>query len=401
MSGIVIVGSGFAGASTALELRKHNYTGPITVIGAETEMPYNRPPLSKTYLKSGGEFDTVLVRPSNVWADGNIDLMTGTAVVRIDRANKEVVLDSGPNVPYTALVLATGARSRVLEAIPGSLGLRTWSDAVAVRERFWRDQDLVVVGGGFIGLELASAAAEAGVNIAIVESAERLLARALSSETAEFLLDEHRRHGVDVRLGSTVRESKSGTVTLDSGDVLRADTVLVGIGVFPETELAREAGLAIGNGIAVDEYLRTADPDIYAVGDCSWHPCATSGRRVRLESIQNATDQARHVAQTLTGTTTDHYSSVPWFWTEQYGRKVLIAGVAEGSETSVVRGDISGGAFSVCRFSADGRMTAVESVGRIQDHVGARKLLAGHRGGAPVSMDDAADVAKPLAAMSV
>jgi len=394
--GIVIVGAGFAGATTAIALRAEGYEGVITMVGAETAPPYNRPPLSKTYLKSDGTVDELFLRADEFWADNGIELRTGVHVTRIDRSERTIMLDDDSLLPYCDLVLATGAEARGLETDRPVLQLRVWEDAVAIRESLREGQRVAIIGGGFIGLELAAAAATAGAKPFIVEAAPRLLERALSRETAEFLRTEHERHGVTVHLGRSVTAVTHDGILLDDGRNLPADVVIVGIGVLPRVGLAIDAGLEVDNGIHVDGRLRTSDPHIWAVGDCSSYTCTATGRRLRVESIQNATDQARYVARAMLGSTTEDYVTVPWFWTEQYGKKLLIAGIAEPNATSVLRGDPATGSFSVCRFNREGRCTAVESIGRPVDHLAARKLLAADGAGIVLSAEHAADVSRPL-----
>jgi len=392
--GVVVLGGGFAGATTAMALRTAGYTGPITIVGAEPDLPYNRPPLSKSFLKGGGDINDLHVRPASFWTDADVHVIVGNKATNIDRQNRSVTLEDGTVVGYEQLVLATGARTRRLDSLPNGLALRTWQDAISVREHLEPGQRIAVVGGGFIGLELAAAAAVAGAEVAIIEAAPRLLARALSPQTAGYLARRHQEHGVTVHVGRSVHDVGDDHVVLDDGTVVKADAVVVGVGVIPRIELAEQAGLDVGDGVWVDDSLRTSDPRIWAIGDVAWHPCSISGRRLRIESVQNATDQARHVAAQIVSGDLSAYRSVPWFWTEQYGQKILIAGVAEQEHESIVRGDVGARSFSVCRYDGD-RLVAVESVDRMKDHVEARKILAGAD---PIGRGSVADVDRSLLA---
>jgi 3-phenylpropionate/trans-cinnamate dioxygenase ferredoxin reductase subunit len=365
------------------------------LVGAEREMPYNRPPLSKAVLKGGAQMADVLVRSADFWSDEQIDVVVGRRAVEIRRELSTLRLDDGSELPYEHLVLATGSRTRRLAGLPGAFALRTWQDSIAVRERLVPGRRLALIGGGFIGLELAAAATEAGAEVVIIEAAPRLLARALSTVTADFLRSEHERRGVVVHLGTTVHDVEPDHVVLGDGLTVKADTVVVGVGVTPRTELAEAAGLEVGDGIVVDEYLRTSDQRIWAVGDVALHPCSVTRRRLRIESVQNATEQARHAATQIASDTLVPYRSVPWFWTEQFRKKLLIAGVSEPCDGAELRGDPSSGSFSVCRYDAADRLVAVESVDRPKDHIEARKILAGAEG---VTRASAADIERSLLA---
>lgn len=381
MPGVVIVGTGLAGAQTAIALRQKQYPGTITLVGDEVEPPYQRPPLSKEYIKGSLDDAALPLRPERFWQEKQVELIVGMRVVGIDRDARTVELADGRTVPYDHLVLATGAANRPLphaRDLEGVLDLRTITDAKALRPRLRPGLDLVVVGGGFIGMEVAAAARERGAHVTVVEALERLMARVVSPEMSAFFMALHEDHGVRVltqrRVEHLLGERHVERVVLDDGRELAADLVLAAIGVVPNVELADHCGLEVGDGIKVDEHLLTTDLHISAIGDCAYYPCTISGRSHRLESIQNATDQARCIAARLTGDA-GPYVAVPWFWTEQYGRKLQIAGAAPAASTDVLRGDPGAGGFSVCRF-AGGRLAAVESVDRPADHIAARKLLA-------------------------
>lgn len=372
---IVIVGAGHAGAQTAIALRDHGYSGEVTVIGDETSAPYNRPPLSKAYLKSPEALE-VLVRPASFWSEHGVDLRLGSAATAIDRVTREIRVGTVDPVPFDSLVLATGARPRVLPDVRGLPMLRTDSDAQALRTALRPGLQLVLVGAGYIGLELAATATQLDAKVTVVEAAPSLLARTLSRTTASYLQEVHEKAGVRFVLGQAPTAVTHKSVSLPSGETLHGDLVVIGIGVIPNTELALDCRLEVGDGIEVDKFLRTSDPDIYAIGDCASFPCPVTGRRVRLESVQNGTDQARHVARTLLGQTEAGYAAVPCFWTDQHGRKLMIAGVSSPEDRVEVTGSVAEESFSVRRYDAADRLTSVESINAVQDHVRARKALA-------------------------
>jgi 3-phenylpropionate/trans-cinnamate dioxygenase ferredoxin reductase subunit len=278
------------------------------------------------------------------------------------------------------------------------LGLRTIADASEIGERLQPGTGLVIIGGGFIGMEVAAAARARGANVTVVEALDRVMARVLSPEMSAFFAALHERNGVQILIGRSVERLLGAghvrEVALDNGRHIRADSVLISIGVLPNVELAERSGLAVADGIVVDNRLLTSDPDISAIGDCAYYPCSVSARSQRLESIQNATDHANFVAARLTGGTGD-YQAVPWFWTEQYGHRLQIAGVASAAAVSVLRGTPDSGGFSVCRFDGD-RLAAVESLDRSADHIAARKLLGTDSAAENVSRTRAADVSVPL-----
>lgn len=401
MPDVVIVGAGVAGVQTALELRHRGFSGSITLLSAEHVEPYDRPPLSKEFLKGSVEAEAICLLPSNIAADKGIDVRLSTEVAEIRRNNRELLLSDGSTTTYDHLVLATGARNRAL-TVPGAdssvVYLRSLEEAHDLRRQLTGSSRIVIVGGGFIGLEVAAAAHAAGAHVTVVEFLPRVMARALSEEMAAHFTNEHQRRGVDLLTGVGVTEVLADTegnirgVRLTDESILDADLVVVGVGVSPCTELAESAGLDVFDGVIVDAQLRTSDPLIFAIGDCARFECVVSGRGLRLESIQNAADQARFVADLLADLARtdqagseqvgeDHskgalsYSALPWFWSEQYDSKLQIAGAAPPDAISVVRGDPGSGSFSVCRF-VGGRLVAVESVNRPRDHIAARKLLA-------------------------
>ncbi|WP_060654267.1 NAD(P)/FAD-dependent oxidoreductase [Rhodococcus pyridinivorans] len=382
-SQVVVIGSGQAGFEAAVSLRGHGFDGTISVIGDESGVPYQRPPLSKAYLHCEPDRDSLALRPASYFAEHNIELRCGKPVVRLHRSDRKVELVDGSTVEYDHLILATGARNRRL-SLPGADAagvhyLRTATEAENLTAQMKSCSSLVVIGAGFIGLEVAAAARKNGLTVTVVEAMARPMARALTETTSRFFSDLHTTHGVDLRLSTGIERilvadgHARGVVTTD-GTTISADAVVVGIGVVPNVELAEHAGLEVANGIVVDAYLRTSDARISAIGDCAAFPSVHGDALVRLESVQNAVDQARCVAAQLTGADAV-YHSVPWFWSEQYEAKLQIAGLTTGTDTSVVRGATSDGAFSVFCFR-QGRLLGVESVNKPRDHMAARKMLA-------------------------
>lgn len=399
---VVVVGTGQGGFQAAASLREEGFEGRVVLLGDEPDLPYQRPPLSKAYLTGKAGAELVRLRPERFYAEHRIELRAGERAAAIDRAGRQVVLASGEErLPYDHLVLATGAHNRALPVTGGGLDgvfqLRSLAEAEALRRRLDVARRAVVVGAGFIGLEFAAVAAGRGLQVTVVEAAARVMARAVSAPVSDAFRATHERLGVRVALGAAVVEilgadgRVTGVATAD-GRQLPADLVLVGIGVLPNTGLAAEAGLAIANGIVVDEHLLTRDPAISAIGDCAAFPCrhAAGGAPTRLESVQNAVDQARCVAARLAGRPAP-YASLPWFWSEQGPLKLQIAGLTTPHDRAVPRGDPAkvgeGGGFSVFCFRG-GELVGVESVNRPLDHILARKLLAGGAGLAPEQAAD-------------
>ncbi|WP_326835298.1 FAD-dependent oxidoreductase [Amycolatopsis rhabdoformis] len=379
---VVVVGAGQAGVQVAASLREHGHAGRVVLVDTEEPLPYQRPPLSKTYLTDREPAEPTL-RSAAFYAEHGIELRTGTRVRAVDVAAGVVTFGDGADLRWTDLVLATGSRPVPL-AVPGTdlggvLPLRTLADARRLRALLPSVRRVVVIGGGFIGLEVAGAALTSGAAVTVLEAAPRLLGRSVTATTAEVLLAHHRRWGIDVRVAAKATEivgehGKVRAVRTSDGDLLPAELVVVGIGITARDELAREAGLAVDDGIVVDAGLRTAHPHVYAIGDCARFP-GPGVSTVRLESVQNATDQAEHVAQAIATGATAPYGAVPWFWSHQHGARLQMAGLTTGTDDTVVTGDPGKPAFSVYCFRG-GALVGVESVNRPADHLKARKLLA-------------------------
>lgn len=386
-AGIVIVGAGQGGFQAAASLREAGYEGRLVLVGDEPGLPYQRPPLSKAYMKGEAGIEQIELRAAAFYADHRIELVNARATA-IDRAGQRLVLEGGEALPYAHLILATGARNRPLPVpghdLAGVFYLRTRADADALKDRLATARRVVVIGAGFIGLEFAAVARALGHEVTVLEGASRVLARAVSPEMSAFFASAHAAMGTDLVLGAGVigLEGEAGHVTgvaTGDGTVHPADFVLVGIGVVPNVELAAEAGLEVANGIVVDAHLATMDPAISALGDAVAYPSRFAAKdgsaHVRLESVQNAADQARSLAHRLTGKGTP-FDAVPWFWSDQADLKLQIVGLAAATDSAVLRGDPASRRFSVFRFR-DGVLTAIESVNRPADHMLGRRLLAG------------------------
>jgi 3-phenylpropionate/trans-cinnamate dioxygenase ferredoxin reductase subunit len=402
--GVVIVGSGQGGFQLAASLRSEKYAGAITLIGEEAGLPYQRPPLSKGFLTGEVPPQQIELRPAAFYAEQNIALMAPERVARIDRAARRVELASGASLAYEHLVLATGARARIPAALAaplqGVLALRSRADAQALSTELGRARHVVIVGAGFIGMEVASVARAMGLDVRLLECADAALQRVLSAPAAAFLVAALVGRGVQFSFSSEAAAlaDRGGRVTgvvTRAGETLPADLVVIAVGVEPNTELARDAGLQVQNGIVVDAQLLTDDPHISSIGDCARFPAAYCQAPLRLESVQNTADQARCVAARLAGRPAP-YAKVPWFWSDQGDNRLQIAGVAEPGDSLVLRGDPAAGKFSVLRFRGD-RLSAVESINEPADHMAARKLLAS---GTPVSPEKAADTGVKLASLT-
>jgi 3-phenylpropionate/trans-cinnamate dioxygenase ferredoxin reductase component len=394
---IVIIGGGQAAAQASESLRKRGHTGSLTIIGDEGLLPYQRPPLSKKFLAGTFERDRLPFRHAAHYAEHAIDLRLGFAAVSIDRARRRVEIADGSHVEYDALLIATGTRPRVLPSpgaeLAGVYSLRNVADVERLRPEVRAGRRAVIVGGGYIGLEVAATCRELGVEVTVLEAADRLMARIAAPEVSAFYAAEHARHGVDVRCGVrlhsligadaapgtpeahavAVGKQRVAAVRLADGTDVPADFVLVSIGVEPVDALAREAGLECDGGIVVDEYCRTSDPRIWAAGDVARHPSPHYGVRVRLESVDNAFEHANSAALNMLGLTTVH-DKVPWFWSDQYDLKLVIVGLNTGYDDVVLRGDPATRAFSVC-YLRGGELIAVETVNHAKDQMAARKLI--------------------------
>jgi len=379
---IVIVGGGHAAGQLLTSLAQKNWKGPVSVIGEEPYLPYQRPPLSKKYLAGELGIERLYVKPAEFYARQGIQFVPDTRVISIDRDRRDVCTQDGRHFSYSTLVLATGSRPRPL-VVPGAgpatvSYLRTIDDVDAIRERFVAGLRLVIVGGGYIGLELAAVAVRAGLQVVVLEGGDRIMARGVGPATSEFFMRSHCREGVEIRTAAKVLELRQAggavEVVCENG-IHEADLVVAGVGAIPNDDLARQAGLEIGNGIVVDELCRTSDAAVYAVGDCTDHPNAIFGRRIRLESVQNAVEQAKTAVSAIVGSP-EPYRQVPWFWSDQYELKLQIAGLPDGYEQAVVRGDPDGSEGFAMLYLRGGTLLAAETVNRAADFMAARQMIA-------------------------
>jgi 3-phenylpropionate/trans-cinnamate dioxygenase ferredoxin reductase component len=388
--GVVIAGGGQAGFQTAVSLRGEGYQEPITIISDEVHLPYQRPPLSKAFLLGKQDAQKILLRPESYYAEHGIRLLSGERAVAIETPEHRVRLGSGTALSYDSLVLAVGSRNRILPVpgaeLEGVCYLRTLSEAVEIKQRAGAAEKIVIIGGGFIGLEIAASARTLGKEVTVVELLPRLMARVVAPVVSEFFQRTHAEKGVNVLLGAQVEQIRDSEVLLTDGTVLPADLVVIGIGVVPNAELAAEAGLETSNGIVADPFLRSSDERVYAIGDCVSYHNRFAGDRVRLESVQNAVDQAVNVARTIAGKPAP-YHVTPWFWSDQFEVRMQMTGLASGHDRVVVRGDPESGKFSVFYFRQN-RLCAVDSINRPADHLAARKLIAS---GAALTPEEAAD----------
>ena len=379
---IVIVGTGQSAFQLASSLRDEGYSGVIRLVGEESHLPYQRPPLSKSFLDGACETVDLILQDASWYASRGVVLDLGARIVSINRAARHIQKVDGSRVPYRRLVLATGARNRRLPVIqpgPGVHGLRGIDGAKELRDALGTCQAAAVIGGGFLGLEFAAAAAQRGVAVTVIEAAPALMARAVSPVVADLFRTHHEALGTRILLETMVERHDRSTagrhrLHLSHCGVVEVDMVVVSAGVVPNDELAGASGLPIENGIIVDEFLRTIDPAIFALGDCASFPSRFTTMRCRIESVQNAIDQARSLAKTLCGRPAN-YDAVPWFWSDQGGLRLQIAGLATGADEFIVRGDFAEHRLSAYAFRS-GRLSAVDSVGRPADHMTARRLLA-------------------------
>ena len=384
---IVIVGAGQAAVQAVDTLRRRGFAGKLTLIGAEQWPPYQRPPLSKKYLAGALERERLLIRPAGFFADHAVTTHFGARVTDIAPRERHVRLDDGLVVPFDALMLATGAHPRRL-SVPGAelegvQYLRTIADADRIRADCRGGGRLLIVGGGYIGLEVAATARELGMEVTVLEMAERLMSRVTCPEVSAFYDAEHARHGVRIRCNERVRalhgDARTGrvrSVLTETGGEYPADVVLVGVGVAPADELAKAAGLECENGVVTEAHCRTSHEAIYAAGDCASHLHRRYGRHLRLESVDNAFEQGTTVALNLVGNETLH-DKLPWFWSDQFDLKLVIVGVAQGYDTVVIRGAPAARSFSAC-YLRGGELIAIDTVNAPKDQMAARKLIAAH-----------------------
>ncbi len=378
---VVIVGASHAAAQAVDSLRREGFTGHLVLVGDEPELPYQRPPLSKKYLS--GEFDPnrLWIRPASFYEQQRCEVRLGRRAVRIDREQRVLALDDGATLPYDTLLLSTGGRVRPA-SVPGAQlagihYLRTRADVDRIRSDLAPGRSVVIVGAGYIGLECAASCAKLGLSVTVLEMAPRVMSRVVAPEMSAFYQAEHASHGVDIRLDTTVAAFEGGprvsSVVCSDGSRFPADLVIVGIGIVPNMELAAEAGIACDNGIAVDEYCRTSDPRVYAIGDCCSHPSPHYRRRIRLESVDNAFEQAKTAAANICGREVLH-DKIPWFWSDQYDHKLQIVGLSQDYDRVVLRGDPASRSFSCCYLKGN-ELVALDAVNHPRDFMAAKKVI--------------------------
>ena len=398
---VVIVGAGHGGAQAAIALRQLGFAGSIAVIGNEPEFPYERPPLSKEYFAGDKAFDRILIRPAAFWAERNVVMLLSTEVTVVDAKAKRLSFANGGTLDYGTLIWATGGAPRKLTCsghdLRGVHAVRTRADVLKMTDELPAVGQVVVIGGGYIGLEAAAVLTKFGKKVVLLEALDRVLARVAGPELSRFYEAEHRAHGVDLRTGVQVEciEEKDGRVSgvwLAGGEVVPADMAIVGIGIIPAVAPLIAAGAQGGNGVVVDEYCRTSLPDIYAIGDCAAHANGfADGATIRLESVQNANDQASTAAKAITGNL-EPYKATPWFWSNQYDLKLQTVGLSIGFDQTVVRGDTATRSFSVV-YLKNGRVIALDCVNAVRDYVQGRKLVETR---AKIDPDLLADATRPL-----
>mgnify|MGYP001446769206 CR=1 FL=1 len=396
MTGMVIIGCGQAGGQAAASLRQEKYKGPITMIGQEPYIPYQRPPLSKQYLSGEQEKEKLSLRQESFYSEKEINLMLETSVLSLDPLKKKLQLENGETVIYDKLLIATGGRPRKLEVdghtLKGIHYLRNIDDVDAIKTQMSSSQNLVIVGGGYIGLEVASVAIRKGLTVSVLETESRILERVTTEEMSAFYHQLHTDQGVNI-MTSTQAKAFKGSETVESvvcdDHEIPADLVIVGIGILPNTELAEAAGLETNNGLVVDEHCRTSNEDIFAAGDCTNHPNPLLNRRLRLESVPNAMEQGRVAASNMLGGAKS-YASMPWFWSDQYEHKLQMVGFSKDSDQSIVRGDMASKSFTVF-YLKDDSIIAADSVNNPKEFMASKQLV-----GKKASIEALADTSKEL-----
>jgi 3-phenylpropionate/trans-cinnamate dioxygenase ferredoxin reductase subunit len=380
MSGVVIIGAGHAAGQAAASLRQAKYEGDITIIGDEAHIPYQRPPLSKAYLKGEQSADKVYLRAESFYADRNITMTLNTTVTAIDTAAKTVALNTDETLSYDHLLISTGSRPRKLSIegsdLPGIHYLRTMDDVDGLRDGMRPDANLVIVGGGYIGLEVAAVGRELGMNVHVLEMEERILQRVTTPQMSAYYHQLHEGRGVHIHTstGVTGFAGDDKVEEVICGDQrFAADIVIVGIGIIANTELAEAAGIHCDNGIVVDEHCRTSDPFVYAAGDCTNHPNPLLDRRLRLESVPNAMDQARVSTANMLGDEKT-YAAIPWFWSDQYELKLQMVGFSADGDTQVMRGDMASNQFAVF-YLKDGKVVAADAVNSPKEFMLCKQLV--------------------------
>ena len=379
---LVIAGAGHAAGQIVASLRQHDFDGQVVLVGDEPYLPYQRPPLSKKFLAGDMSVERLYFKPESFYDDANVERHCGKRIRAIDRDTHTLSINGASDIAYDKLVLAFGSRARRLQVDGEDLErvhyLRSIADVEAIRADMESSRRLVIVGAGYIGLEVAAVARQAGLDVTVVEMADRVMSRVVSPEISDFYQIEHANQGVKLRLSTGVStlagKKRVKAVVTSEGEKIPADLVVIGVGIVPNTELASAAGLEVDNGIVVDDHCRTADPDIYAVGDCTMHPNAIYGRMLRLESVHNALEQAKTAAANICGEDVA-YCQVPWFWSDQYDLKLQIAGLSQSYDDVIIRGNPAERSFS-CLYLHEGRLIAVDAINAPRDFMQSKVLIA-------------------------
>lgn len=401
MEHIVILGAGQAGAQTIISLRQGGFEGQISLVGDEPELPYQRPPLSKKFLSGEMDVERLYFRTTKYYEDENVSLYLGRRAEKLDRDSKTVTLDDGQTLTYSKLMLSLGSRPRPLP-LDGAdcknvFAVRSIADIDAMKPLFEKGKRLVIIGGGYIGLETAAIAQKMGLEVTVVEAMDRVLARVTDAQISEFYQRLHTEEGVSIKTGTGVEgfnfsDTVTGVKLADSSE-LPADIVVVGIGILPNVEMAQDAGLEIDNGIVVNEFAQTSDPDIYSGGDCTQHPNALLKRKLRLESVQNAIEQAKAAAAHMLGQASA-YTEIPWFWSDQYDVKLQTVGLSGDHDRTVLRGDINTRSFALFYFKGS-QLIAMDAINRPAEFMVAKKLVLAAAEGAEINPARLADDSLP------
>ena len=393
---VVIAGAGHAAGQLIASLKQKKFAGEIVLLGDEKYLPYQRPPLSKKYLAGELNAERLLFKPKSFYEDDNLTIALETRVREVSRADRVVKTEGGKEIPYGTLVLALGSRARQLPApgvdLQGVHYLRGIVDVDSLRHDIAPGKKAVIVGAGYIGLEVAAVCRQLELDVTVVEMADRVMSRVVSPQVSSFFQQVHEQHDVKFRLSTGLQAihgtTRASAVEIDGGENLPADIVLIGAGIVPNCELAADAGLDVDNGIVVDDRCLSSDPHIYAIGDCSSHPSDVYGRRIRLESVHNALEQAKTAASNICGVD-NQYSQVPWFWSDQYDLKLQIAGLSEGYDQVVLRGDPDDQKFA-CFYMRGGRLIAVDAINSPREFMQSKRLIAAQTDVDPTLLADPA-----------
>jgi 3-phenylpropionate/trans-cinnamate dioxygenase ferredoxin reductase component len=405
---IVIIGAGQAATQAATSLRMGGFLGQITMIGDENVLPYQRPPLSKAYLSGAMSMERVTLKPAEAWAEDKVDVILSTVVTALDCAKKTVVTQDGCTFDYDAVIIATGSRVRKIPCsgagLQGVHYLRTIADVDGLRGEMLVGKRLVVIGGGYIGLEVAAVARKIGLEVTVLEAAERVLARVAPPQISAFFEELHRQAGVviytNVKVTAIMGDDHVTGVSLADGQIIAADAVLVGIGIIPNAELARDAGIIAPDGIQTDKDARTSDPHVFAIGDCAARPLVHYGDRLgRLESVHNAIEQGKLAAAAILGQPRPN-EDVPWFWSDQYDVKLQIAGLATGATQTVIRGDPATKRFAAFHLDDDDRLLGVDAINAPPEFIVAKQVIARHGRLAPETLADMSISMKEIGALA-